>query len=117
MPFLRHYANGASVGAVELVETLTIGRGRDNTIVLDDGTVSGHHAKVCKRDKHFVMIDCDSTNGIQFLGKKVKEHVFNENDIVTIGTHDFEFVHKLPQDFEKTLKIKKSWIPGVYFTE
>jgi pSer/pThr/pTyr-binding forkhead associated (FHA) protein len=117
MAFLRHYANGAAVGAVELSDTLTIGRSKDNTIVLDDGTVSAQHAKVCLRDGNFVMIDCESTNGVQYNGKKVAEHVFAENDVVTIGTHDFEFVHKLPQEFEKTLKIKKSWIPGVYYTE
>ena len=117
MPYLRHYANGASVGAVELVDDLSIGRSNDNAIVLDDGTVSACHAKVCKRDDQFVMVDCDSTNGIQFNGKKVKEHIFSENDVVTIGTHDFEFVHSLPQEFEQTLKIKKSWIPGVYYTE
>ena len=117
MAFLRHYANGASVGAVELGDTVTIGRAKENNIVLDDGTVSGQHAKVCRRGNEFVMIDCNSTNGIHFKGKKVSEHVFKENDVVTIGTHDFEFVHKLPQDFTKTLKIKKSWIPGVYYTE
>lgn len=117
MPFLRHYANGVSVGAVELGEELTIGRSQDNTIVLDDGTVSARHATVCKRGNQYVMVDSDSTNGIQYNGKKVREHVFQENDIVTIGTHDFEYVLNLPQAFEQTLKIKKSWIPGVYYTE
>lgn len=117
MPFLKHYANGASIGAVAIAGELTIGRAKGNTIVLDDGTVSAYHAKICRRGKDFVMIDCDSTNGIQYNGKKVKQHVFAENDIVTIGTHDFEFVHKLPQEFEQTLKIKKSWIPGVYYTK
>lgn len=117
MPFLRHYANGASVGAVELVDRLSIGRSKDNEIVLDDGTVSARHAEVRKSGEFYLMIDCDSTNGIQFNGKKVKEHTFVENDIVTIGTHDFEFVHKIPQEFDQTLKIKKSWIPGVYYTE
>ncbi len=117
MPFLRHYANGASVGAVELVDRLSIGRSNDNEIVLDDGTVSACHAEVCKRGDQFVMIDCNSTNGIQYNGKRVPEHIFSENDVVTIGTHDFEFVHSLPQEFEQTLKIKKSWIPGIYYTE
>jgi len=117
MAFLRHYANGAAIGAVELADSLTIGRAKDNTIALDDGTVSSRHAEVRKRGDIYVMVDCGSTNGIQFNGTKVREHIFTEHDIVTIGTHDFEFVYKLPQDFEKTLKIKKSWIPGVYYTE
>jgi len=117
MPFLRHYANGNAIGAVELTETITIGRLNSNTIVLDDGTVSAEHAAVEARGESFVMLDRNSTNGILFNGKRVTEHVFTNGDIVTIGTHEFEFVHQLPQEFEKTLKIKKSWIPGVYYTE
>lgn len=117
MPYLRHFANGSPVGAVELTETLTIGRLNSNTIALDDGTVSAEHAAVEARGESFVMIDRDSTNGILFNAKRVAEHVFADGDIITIGTHEFEFVNQLPQEFEKTLKIKKSWIPGVYYTE
>lgn len=117
MPYLRHYANGAPIGAIELTESISIGRADDNTIVLQDGTVSSHHAQVEKRGDTYLMVDNNSTNGIQFKGKKVPEHAFSNNDIVTIGTHDFEFVHTLPQEFDQTLKIKKSWIPGVYYTE
>ncbi|MEX1032892.1 MAG: FHA domain-containing protein [Cellvibrionaceae bacterium] len=117
MAYLRHYANGAAVGAVELTDFLTIGRGADNTIVLDDGTVSAQHATVKKQGDLYVMADCRSTNGIAFGGKRVDDHIFAVGDVVTIGTHEFEFVHELPDDFTKTLKIKKSWIPGVYYTE
>ncbi|ACR14184.1 ATPase [Teredinibacter turnerae T7901] len=35
----------------------------------------------------------------------------------TVGTHDFEFLVDLPTGLERTLKIKKSWIPGIYYTE
>lgn len=117
MAFLRHYANGAVVGAVELSDFLTIGRSPDNTIVLDDGTVSARHAIVKKQGNAFVIADADSTNGIFFAGERVPEHSFDEGDVVTVGTHEFEFVHTLQDEFSKTLKIKKSWIPGVYYTE
>lgn len=117
MAFLRHYANGAVVGAVELTDFLTVGRTADNTIVVDDGTVSARHATVRKTGDLHVMADCNSTNGILFDGKRVSEHIFADGDVVTIGTHEFEFLHQLPDEFAKTLKIKKSWIPGVYYTE
>lgn len=117
MAFLRHYANGRVIGAVELGESLTIGRAADNTIVLDDGTVSGHHARVEKQGDRYLIKDCASTNGIFFRGERVEEHTFSEGDVVTVGTHEFEFVHQLSDEFARTLKIKKSWIPGVYYTE
>ncbi|GAB1265953.1 hypothetical protein NBRC116493_18320 [Aurantivibrio infirmus] len=117
MPYLRHFANGSPIGAVELGEAVTIGRHNTNTIVLDDGTVSGEHAMVKAHGDLYVMVDCNSTNGILFNGKRVDEHVFADGDVIAIGTHEFEFVHQLPHEFEKTLKIKKSWIPGVYYTE
>ncbi|MGQ9426038.1 FHA domain-containing protein [Gilvimarinus sp. F26214L] len=117
MAFLRHYANGAVVGAVELTDTLTIGRAADNTIVLDDGTVSARHANVNKKGDQYVITDANSTNGIFFGGKRVSDHTFADGDVITLGTHEFEFLHELPEEFAKTLKIKKSWIPGIYYTE
>ncbi|GAB1256882.1 FHA domain-containing protein [Aurantivibrio plasticivorans] len=117
MAFLRHYANGSPIGAIELTEAVTIGRADENTIVLDDGTVSGRHALVLPRDELWAVVDNNSTNGVFFQGDKITEHTFNDGDIITIGTHEFEFVFELPKEFERTLKIKKSWIPGIYYTE
>jgi pSer/pThr/pTyr-binding forkhead associated (FHA) protein len=117
MAFLRHYANGAVIGAVELTGSVSIGRATDNAIVLDDGTVSAQHAVVEKKADLYVIMDRDSTNGLFFKGNRIREHIFAEGDVVTIGTHEFEFVRELTDEFAKTLKIKKSWIPGVYYTE
>ena len=117
MPYLRHWVNGAAVGVVELAEQFTIGRAGNNDLQLDDGTVSGEHAIVKRRGELFVISDRNSTNGITLNGKRITEHTFAESDVVMIGTHEFEFLHKLPLDLTKTLKIKKSWIPGVYYTE
>lgn len=117
MAFLRHYANGNVIGAVELGDFLTIGRATDNTIVLDDGTVSSRHAQVEKQGDSYIIKDCGSTNGLFFRGERIEEHVFEEGDVVMVGTHEFEYVHQLSDEFARTLKIKKSWIPGVYYTE
>lgn len=116
MAFLRHFTNGVAVGAVELNDSVTIGRARDNTVVLDDGTVSAHHAEVLRKEDDFVIIDCDSTNGLYVSGQRVAYHKFSDGDVVTLGTSEFEYVTTLPQDFSRTLKIKKSWIPGIYYT-
>jgi two-component system cell cycle response regulator len=44
-------------------EVTSIGRDRDNDIVLDSDSVSRRHAKLEHRDGHFFIIDLDSTNG------------------------------------------------------
>ncbi len=44
-------------------ELTSIGRDRDNDIVLDSDSVSRRHAKVEHRDGYFYVVDLDSTNG------------------------------------------------------
>jgi len=44
-------------------DVATIGRDRDNDIVLDSDSVSRRHAKVEHRDGYFFAVDLDSTNG------------------------------------------------------
>lgn len=117
MPFLRHWINGSTAGVVELAGDFTIGRSAANNLKIDDGTVSSEHAVIKQRGELYTICDLDSTNGVFLNGKKINEHTFAEGDVVMIGTHELEFLHRLPDDFSKTLKIKKSWIPGVYYTE
>ncbi|HEX8371802.1 MAG TPA: FHA domain-containing protein [Chthoniobacterales bacterium] len=48
----------------ELTEDVTtIGRVSDNTIHIDDGSVSSHHAQITLRDGQYELEDLDSTNG------------------------------------------------------
>ena len=44
-------------------DVTSIGRDRDNDIVLDSDSVSRRHAKLEHRDGYFYVIDLDSTNG------------------------------------------------------
>jgi len=44
-------------------DVTSIGRDRDNDIVLDSDSVSRRHAKLEHRDGHFFVVDLDSTNG------------------------------------------------------
>src|SRR5689334_15238759 len=44
-------------------DVTSIGRDRDNDIVLDSDSVSRRHAKIEHRDGYFQLIDLDSTNG------------------------------------------------------
>ena len=49
--------------AIELIGTMMVGRGPDNTIVLNDETVSQCHAVLLIEPEGVLLLDLDSTNG------------------------------------------------------
>ena len=42
---------------------LTFGRADDNSVVFADDYTSTHHARITRRERHWVVEDCGSTNG------------------------------------------------------
>lgn len=52
-------------------ETITIGRGPDNDLAIEDETVSRHHAQIVRQAGRFAVKDLDSTSGtyINFKGE------------------------------------------------
>jgi pSer/pThr/pTyr-binding forkhead associated (FHA) protein len=70
----------------ELVdEAITIGRGPDNTIVVNDQSISIHHAKLLLEDDTYRLRDLDSTNGTRVNGKPVTEAVLRLDDRIRFG--------------------------------
>lgn len=69
----------------------TIGRLSDNTIAIDSGAVSGHHACVFRDGERFVVEDLASTNGTFVNGKRVSRHTLQSGDVVRIGNHSLVF--------------------------
>lgn len=66
-----------------------IGR-TEGTIILDDQTVSGTHAKITFEKNHLMIWDFASANGTFVNGKRIREAtVINENDTVRIGATTF----------------------------
>jgi pSer/pThr/pTyr-binding forkhead associated (FHA) protein len=65
--------------------SLTIGRGPDNDLVLADGRVSRHHARVTGRRGTLVYTDLDSTNGSRVNGAPVGELVLGAGDRIELG--------------------------------
>jgi pSer/pThr/pTyr-binding forkhead associated (FHA) protein len=117
MPYIHHQLNGASVGYYELSnETLTIGRSADNHLVVDDATVSGHHAVIEATAQGFRIRDLNSTNGVWVNGQRVPEAPLRVEDSIRIGTHELQYAEQISDELQRTLKIKKSWIPGIYYT-
>lgn len=117
MPYIHHQLHGASIGYYELSnETLTIGRSPDNHLVVDDPTASSHHALIEATAGGYRIRDLNSTNGVWVNDQRQPEAMLGPDDNLRIGTHDLLFTETLSDEQQRTLRIKKSWIPGVYYT-
>lgn len=65
---------------------ISIGRGRDNTIVLDDPHVSRMHAQIRLRFGHYTVFDTDSQAGLYVNNVRVREHRLQSGDVIRMGT-------------------------------
>ncbi|MCM1177783.1 MAG: FHA domain-containing protein [Clostridium sp.] len=82
-----------SVFTYVVCEPLTrIGRDRDNTLVLDDGTVSRHHAEIVFDGNSFEIVDKGSTNKIIVNGQFVERTVLRSGDIIGLGETLITFI-------------------------
>jgi pSer/pThr/pTyr-binding forkhead associated (FHA) protein len=69
----------------------TIGRTDDNTVHIDNASVSGHHCEIVTEGARFLLRDTGSTNGTRVNNKDVKEHVLRPKDLVQVGAIEFLF--------------------------
>ena len=66
---------------------ISLGRKEDNTIVLQDKFISGHHAKIFIKNREYILEDLDSTNGTFLNGKRIYGRVrLEEEDEITMGS-------------------------------
>lgn len=80
------YANG------EAVQEKSIGRALDNDFVLNDPSVSGHHARLRVRDTQLFLTDLNSTNGSKINGAAISpemEMPLEEMTRVVLGESHF----------------------------
>lgn len=73
---------------VEEEQEVTIGRAFDNTVHIDDNSVSRHHAVIKWRKGLMYISDLGSTNGTLVNGEKAEKDFFYELNLfdeVTIG--------------------------------
>jgi type II secretory pathway predicted ATPase ExeA len=54
--------------------------------------ISRQHAIVIRNEKSTVIVDLKSRNGIYINGKRVKNHVLINNDVISLGDHRLKFV-------------------------
>jgi len=73
-------------------ESVTIGREKDNAIVVDNLAVSSYHARIDKTGADFIITDLQSTNGTFVNNKKIASEKLSHGDNILIGKHLILFV-------------------------
>lgn len=69
----------------------TLGRSKDNTIPIENPTVSGHHCSIVRESGAFVLHDLESTNGTRLNAKEVGASKLRPKDLIQVGSVEFLF--------------------------
>ncbi len=69
----------------------TIGRNKDNDVVLDEATVSAVHARIVSENNSWRVINLLSSNGTFVNGQKITQHSLNHGDRIRFGEVAFYF--------------------------
>ena len=103
---------------------LLIGRKADSDIFIDDMLASQSHAKIemVENTKEaggtdYFIEDLKSTNHTYINGAPIDRKQLTHSDVIRIGKHTFKFLDESADAADKTAKLHKSWIPGVYYTK
>lgn len=103
---------------------LRIGRKTDSDIFIDDMLASQNHAKIEMIENtedsggpDYFIEDLKSTNHTYINGAPIDRKKLVHGDVIRIGKHTFKFIDESVDPGDKTAKLKKSWIPGVYYTK
>ena len=73
-------------------DRITVGRRSDNSIQINHGTISGHHAELVSTNGHYVLRDLDSTNHCFVDGFQISEADLSERCRVLIGSIECEYI-------------------------
>jgi hypothetical protein len=76
-------------------DRVVIGRSKDCDIQVPDPNVSRRHAEVRRDGDGYLLVDLDSTNGIEVAGKRVKRLELHDGERFTVGSTEFVFSQEL----------------------
>ncbi|MCK9531024.1 MAG: FHA domain-containing protein [Gammaproteobacteria bacterium] len=99
-----------------------IGRGEDNQLRIDDELASRVHAVIeFKKGAEdasgdWILRDHNSTNGTFVNDRRITVHALVDGDVLRIGKTFFRFFADDHAELGETRVIKKTFIPGVYYT-
>ena len=81
-------------------DVITIGRKKDNDIVIDNQAVSGYHARIKKEGPSLFIEDANSLNGTFINGQKISKGELHNGDAVLIGVHTLEVILEKAREAE-----------------
>lgn len=126
MPMIVQLHEGVALKKFPLEDKsiFRIGRDPESDIYIDDGVVSAEHAVIeltqssdPKKAAKYIIKDLGSTNKTYVNGETITSKTLEHDDIIRVGWNNFKFIDETKKDPDKTAKIHKSWIPGVYYTK
>ncbi|GAB4317415.1 MAG: hypothetical protein Kow0059_10450 [Candidatus Sumerlaeia bacterium] len=79
-------------------DVISVGRARDNDIVIENLAVSRNHARIRRENNHFILTDLNSANGTFVNGVRVTKTEVMNDDVITIGKHYLHFINKEMSD-------------------
>ncbi len=103
---------------------IRIGRSPECDVYIDDTSVSSVHCVIetipaadeTQRAEYHIR-DLGSTNGTYVNIDRVENTRLVHEDVIRVGLKNFKFIDEQSAQHVKTARIKKSWIPGVYYTK
>jgi len=72
--------------------TTSIGRDRDNDLILADRTISRHHAQIASTKDGYILTDLSSYNGTILNGNPIQSLLLKHNDKIKIGPKSLVFL-------------------------
>ena len=103
---------------------IRIGRAPECDVYIDDPSVSNIHCVITTvppadetGPPEYHIRDLDSTNGTYVNIDRVTQSRLMNEDVIRVGLKSFKFIDEQSAQYVKTARIKKSWIPGVYYTK
>ncbi len=74
------------------VDSVRMGRADDNTVVIDDPSLSAHHAVLHQMGDRYEILDLGSTNGLEFQGERIISRLLEDGDELKIGAVSLQFI-------------------------
>jgi transcriptional regulator with GAF, ATPase, and Fis domain len=109
---IREGSKWADVFRLVPGESVTIGRGPTNAIVIKDERCSRNHAEVFQGRGSWLIRDLDSRNGTLVAGARLStDYELQPGDIIQIGNSHLAFVLDLAEAFPDTSTLLKSSRP------
>jgi len=103
---------------------VTIGRSRDNIIIVDDPRVSRHHVEIRVIRGNFVLFDLGSSGGTYVNGRRTGQVILYSGDLISLAgisfvfTTDKRLIGRGTDPFlsegpgkRNTVKFNTSWFP------